>query len=488
MWFVSGRRELAGPAVEQPVRVRSQALANASCSAAACHGAPATSSLMGSPGDDCWKSSATQWLARDPHTEAYNALTGPWADRILRHLRSTEPDRWAAQPTDEPRCLACHTNPTLAALDAPQRARLQRLLAEGVSCEACHGNASGWVYEHTTWTAENRPTGYARFGMKKLYDVGERALVCAGCHVGAPADPDRGEPLRDMNHDMIAAGHPRLNFEYADFLRRVRPHWVEKDRTRESSPPLAAETEVKGWLLGRVASAEAACRLLADRAERAVRDEASSWPELSESNCFSCHHRVLPTGWKKPRPEAGREPGAPVWQPIWPLTQPLHLAALGRSRPLTPLVARTQEELNALREVLEVAGVPRPGAARERASATADTLLNLRTALQSLPERSVAQTCLDLYDAIAEPPFDWDDACQVVHGLAALERMRLRLAPPDRQSTNPRFNPVFERLKLRRSSQGIGYNSPRGYDPDVLRREFGDLLSEVRRETRAVVK
>jgi hypothetical protein len=324
--------------------------------------------------------------------------------------------------------------------------------------------------------------------MKKLYDLGERALVCAGCHVGAPADPNRGEPLRDMNHDMIAAGHPRLNFEQADYQRRLRPHWVEKDRTRGSCPPAAPEAEAKGWLLGRVASAEAACRLLADRAERGARDETSPWPELAESSCFSCHHRVLPEGWSRPRPSAGREPGAPIWQTIWPLTQPSHLATLGRARPLTPFVERAQHELAALRDVVEVPGVPRPGTVRERAGAAADILQNLRMALQDLPERTTASISLQLYDAVTETPFDWDEACQVVHGLAALERMRLRLAPPDRQSTNPVFNPIFDRLRQRRTSRGSGYNSPGGYDPEVLRREFGDLLSTVRTETRAVVK
>src|SRR6476660_5000791 len=105
------------------------------------------------------------------------------------------------------------------------------LRSEGVGCEACHGNASSWYGPHTgdTWSAANRPALYQTHGMHKLYDVGERALVCAGCHVGAPADEKRGYPVpRDMNHDMIAAGHPRLNFDFADYQRRLPPHWQEK--------------------------------------------------------------------------------------------------------------------------------------------------------------------------------------------------------------------------------------------------------------------
>src|SRR6185312_10631892 len=140
-----------------------------------------------------------------------------------------------------------------------------------------------------TWTAANRDTGYQQSGMARLYDIGERALACAGCHVGAPADPERGYPVRDMNHDMIAAGHPRLNFDFADYQRRLPPHWQEKDRLAAAATPRPPDFEAKGWLVGRVAAAEAACRLTADRARR-----LAPWPEFAEFNCYACHHDLVP--------------------------------------------------------------------------------------------------------------------------------------------------------------------------------------------------
>ncbi|MFO0801822.1 MAG: hypothetical protein U0791_01680 [Gemmataceae bacterium] len=166
-----------------------------------------------------------------------------------------------------------------------------------MSCEACHGDAGKWMPKHTTWGKTDRAAGYDATGMAKLFDIGERAVICAGCHVGAAADDSRGYPVRDMNHDMIAAGHPRLNFDFAEYQRWLRPHWQEEDR----SP----EFEVKAWLVGRAAHAEAATKLTADRESRGKAGSAP-WPEFAESSCVSCHHKLedgFPAVSAKPAPQ-----------------------------------------------------------------------------------------------------------------------------------------------------------------------------------------
>ena len=79
---------------------------------------------------------------------------------------------------------------------------------DGVNCESCHGPAQLWLAEHTQYGWNNRPPlEKERLGMRPTRELPERAAVCVGCHVGPPG--------RDMNHDLIAAGHPRLNFEFA---------------------------------------------------------------------------------------------------------------------------------------------------------------------------------------------------------------------------------------------------------------------------------
>lgn len=263
------------------------------CASSGCHGGSAIQSLTGTLDDRTWAGSAAHWLAVDPHTRAYAALESPLAKSIMERFAP------GFGATEDVRCLACHTNPSLADVDAISRERLMRL--EGVNCEACHGNAGKWMPLHTTWTAANRAAGYDSTGMVKLFDIGERALMCAGCHVGAPADESRGYPVRDMNHDMIAAGHPRLNFDFADFQRLLTPHWKEEDGS--------SEFEVKAWLVGRAAHAEAAAKLTADRETRG-KAGAATWPEFAESSCVSCHHK-LGDGF----PNAGARPVPPV---IWP--------------------------------------------------------------------------------------------------------------------------------------------------------------------------
>jgi hypothetical protein len=259
------------------------------CASAACHGGSAIDSLTGKLSDRTWAGSASHWLAVDPHTKAYAALETPLAATIM--------ERYApgARATEDARCLACHTNPSLAKADADLRER--QLRSEGVSCEACHGDAGRWMPKHTTWTEADRAAGYDATGMVKLFDIGERAVLCAGCHVGAPADESRGYPVRDMNHDMIAAGHPRLNFDFAEYQRWLRPHWQEADR----SP----EFEVKAWLVGRAAHAEVADKLTKDRESRGRAGEAP-WPEFAESSCVSCHHKLgdgFPSVSVKPAPQ-----------------------------------------------------------------------------------------------------------------------------------------------------------------------------------------
>ena len=291
---VTGEVRSPGSGSSGTAPVNGRTIGVGGCVSAGCHGGSAVDSLSGKLDERTWNGSASHWLAVDPHTKAYSALELPLANWIM--------DRFAkgTRATDDPRCLACHTNPSLAWREATEREKLQR--ADGVSCEACHGDAGKWMPQHTTWTPSNRAAGYEQTGMARLFDIGERAAACAGCHVGAPADESRGYPVRDMNHDMIAAGHPRLNFDFADYQRRLSPHWMEEDR----SP----EFEVKSWLVGRAASDEAAAVLKADRATRGKAGIAPM-PEYADWSCASCHHK-LGDGF----PSRGARPTDPL---VWPI-------------------------------------------------------------------------------------------------------------------------------------------------------------------------
>ena len=331
-----------------------------------------------------------------------------------------------------------------------------------MSCESCHGNANRWFQDHTAFGTRNRHEAYDAVGMPKLFDLGTRAEVCVGCHVGAPADPSRGLPLRDMNHDMIAAGHPRLNFDFAESQRRLNPHWFEKDRTAsDPRTPAGPAFEAKSWLVGRIASAEAACVLLADRATR-----ADPWPEFAEMNCFACHHEFEPSGWRlsAAKRTPARKPGMAAWQTLWPVTRTDDFARLGSD---------ANHDTVALVTLMERSRSPNPSLAATAATTTAKKLRGVRDSLSRLPEKDAGKVARGVFLSI--PPeradlLDWDEARQVGFGLAALDRARLKLGgTPD-----PLLARLGAYLQLPRPPDGGGFDSPRGYTPAAGR----DLLRE----------
>ena len=411
------------------------------CAAAGCHGAPAAVALTkgygpNEPSD--WSCSATFWLASDPHNRAYAVLKGPLATAIMDRLNRGAP----ANPPplkafEDIRCLACHTNPGLVAAEQigsrradPQLAHLQ---SDGVSCEACHGNASGWLHPHANWVAaDHQGDTFDKAGMTKLYDIGERALMCAGCHVGAGADPKRGYPVRDMNHDMIAAGHPRLNFDFAEYQRRLPPHWHEKDRTVRGAPQRGPDFEARSWLIGRVAHAEAACNLLISRVSR-IKDanDPAPWPEFAESSCVSCHHTIGDDEKRFPPPMPGgdRKPGVPSWQPIWPITGSVDHTGVepGTVGPMRKLLQQTNGPMRKLLQQTEKSR-PSPDDTRNAAEAAVRILRDVRGSLVGIQEGPKAlEAVKDVVRAglnTPAEPLDWDRAAQVFQGLAAFERSR----------------------------------------------------------------
>ncbi len=319
----------------------------AGCAGAACHGADADLKLP--PGKDCWPEAVSRFQAADPHTRAFDVLKTAEAKQIVNGIGGTD-------ATKDMRCLACHTTPQYAGDTA--RA------AVGIGCAGCHGEADKWLRPHTGWrkNPDTRPDDY-RHGPNALHDIRARAKVCAGCHVGAPASP--GVPVRDMNHDMIAAGHPRLFFDLAELQRRLPKHWYE------TLPESAL------WMVGRVAHAEAACELLADRATR-----KAPWPEFAEGNCASCHHAIQAND-----PPKG---GAVRWQALWPLND--------------------APALKSLHATMSVKGTPDAEKVQKLAATAAGQLKALQMPNVEFPKST---------DAL-----DPDEILQLLHGLAAQERDR----------------------------------------------------------------
>jgi hypothetical protein len=237
-------------------------LGSLSCSAAACHGSEPVDSKRALRGEEF-----VRWLHSDPHAKAAQTLAGEKYREIL--LRVSGRDDGQAEPQQQARCAKCH-DPLGGTGDHTTISPV----GHGIGCETCHGNAEHWLSRHYERDIER--SELTALGLLDTKNLHVRAKQCASCHVGS-AD-------QDMNHDMIAAGHPPLRFElsaYHDLIQHK--HWND---TRERLEKRDYQAQL--WAAGQTASAGARLELLDARCNHS----AEQWPELAEYNCFSCHQRI----------------------------------------------------------------------------------------------------------------------------------------------------------------------------------------------------
>ena len=250
---------------------------SASCATAACHGGLAGHKFVGSE--------FPIWSARDPHSRAFSVLRNDLSVQMAEQLKLPKPAHESAI------CLNCHSPVT--STESKLSSITGRKPLDGVDCEQCHGPAERWLSEHVRTDWKNRPADdKRRRGYRDLTDVLTRANTCADCHVGAPS--------RDVNHDLIAAGHPRLFFELATFHANWPKHWpAETDAKRHpvAEPSTGGSIfEAKLWAVGQVVTAQRSLELLIQRTELA-KETPTKWPELAEWNCFACHHDLQSASW-----------------------------------------------------------------------------------------------------------------------------------------------------------------------------------------------
>jgi hypothetical protein len=390
------------------------------------------------------------WAADDPHAQAYAVLFTPESQRMVQALNlGNAPD--AAAKAD--RCLACHSLPVSGARTADARGNVSVLLSDGVSCEACHGPAEKYLAAHTMqgW----HPPGDSQFDsslrMKNTVDIASRAKICAGCHVGQP--DAEGRPWRDVNHDLIAAGHPRLNFDFAAYMATLPAHWNAKKHPERFD-------ELHSLVAGQFMTADAALKVLETRANAAKQPAISTnadksyetmpfvsatWPEFSEYDCFACHHDLRGRSWRQQLIQPGDNPlrssaadstdapqpkrGSPGWG-TWYFETPRILAH-------TPAIISPTDGkhwLASLNQLTLAMQSPAPEPAKVAALAH-DSGVNLETAWSSSPWSALltAPTAdpqslrTALLKSLATEfkrhrPSDWDQFVQYYLALVAIER------------------------------------------------------------------
>ncbi len=400
-----------------------------SCSASACHGASITRQQP-------WRSAFTVWAAEDRHSQAYAVLFEERALRMARLLGLKAPHQ-------ERRCLDCHS--IQGASESPLA---QTALTDGVGCEACHGPARQWLAAHTLkdWNVKTQT-----LGMNDTLDVATRAKTCVPCHVGAP--------WRDVNHDLIAAGHPRLAFELLSYQKAMPPHWAAK----KDEDPVAV------WAIGRLTSLEASLDLLSYRAglSKATPDGPNTrptWPEFAEFDCYNCHRPMLRSDTASPSalglPKRNPWYLAVVDELFKPKGSDTRLAFvwMDPADPWTPLDAAALKpaigDLATARATLE--------GWKTKSPPTAD-----------LMQRITAQATIN--DA------SWDEAAQTYLALVALaDRSRPSLRDSRQQDLDEKLAALKEAVQfpvqIGTSGESFHFDSPRNYSPQKFREAMQALV------------
>jgi len=426
---------------------------SSSCAGRGCHGAVTKVGTVGSE--------FSTWHDDDEHARAYDVLLDPRSKVIEANL---DPDgkykglvKWDAQGKLTPEalatvkaeqdglCLKCHNLP-----DATDGGRSAATAAQatGVGCESCHGPARKWLETHyhedfQKLTADQK---HERYGLVALDTAERRAGACVACHVG--------DATKEVNHDLIAAGHPRLNFELATFLADMPEHWNAADVAKAHGPISEAQT----WAVGQVATARAFAELTAARSADADRP----WPEFTEYACYACHHDLA---GNRPQYRAGKsKPGTFLWN-SWGSPLAIRLAeARGDTAVHDGMVALT-DAMNRL--------APPRADVTPKAQAAAKALEALEAALKTKPFtaanlKALVGAAVATEDSRAAATANWDAAAQLYLAAVVLANE----SKPD-PATTKALAALADRLGFPadRDSPGVGF------DPEKVRAAFAELAA-----------
>jgi hypothetical protein len=436
-----GQRKTSPPKIEDRAALPApRSLVGAgSCTSSGCHAAPVENHAA-------WQSAYTVWSTRDPHAGAHEALRGPLAERIVTALVARDPARPQPPAHENMACIGCH-----ATARGPTA-------GEGVSCESCHGPAGRWLVAHAEkgWMTRGNA-----LGMIDLGDPFICATTCADCHVGGPPTSDGA--IREVTHDLVAAGHPRLAFELRSFKRAEPPHWHDRFMAIADGD---APGPLDEWAQGRLAAVANFLRQVGTQARAAGSGDrgiaSGVWPEFTSFDCHGCHRpatlvaAMRPSGVRRTAPT-----GSPRLEPmLWS-----HLDAILPEESLGPL---SQARI----------AIDRRWTAIPDAATIADAVRAIEAARTGVHARLADASSGDLALQIVRDtaPADWAEAVSAIGGLEALA---------DREAAAGRLvaeGAVRSRLaSLRRllefpietvDGRTERFASPRGYDATAV----GELL------------
>lgn len=264
----------AAQAQPLPYQSKAKSLGVVNCASELCHG-----SVSPWKDSNVLQNEYVTWSRVDKHaTRAYRVLFDERSKRIAANLRLAEP------PDRSPLCLECH------AFAPPMALRGERFkVADGVSCEGCHGPAGDWIERHVATGATHADN--VAHGLYPLEDPVAQAKLCLSCHFGN----------RDkfVTHRMMGAGHPRMSFELDTFSGTQPAHFVIDADWRARKGEWDG---VRIWAIGQALAAAELLDVLLDP----KRSRDGLFPELVVFDCYACHHPMSDLRWS---PRGGTSPG-----------------------------------------------------------------------------------------------------------------------------------------------------------------------------------
>lgn len=436
------------------------------------------------------------WKTEDQHSKAYERLLGRRSKRMGEIL--------GRDVSKDAACLACHA--TGAGASAEEGSA--DVLAEGVSCVACHGAYVDWIEKHWVlgerWRALAAGEKEATYGLTDLRDTAKRTSVCISCHVGSLKEG------KFVTHEMYAAGHPPLpSFEAATFSQSMPTHWWEPADVPylKGKPPevLARYHVVPGDLpqtklavTGGVAALRAAMAILDDapRERAGEKDAEAAAPDFARFDCYACHHELRRQGWRPNRGFVGTPGRVPL--PGWPET--LVRLGIAATEPDAADMKRATGALDQDLATLFKANDARPygdaaqvAAAAEAVRGRAAALLKSLTGSNDKPlfDRKAAIRLLGSLCKLAqEGTPDYDSARQLAWAFRVIvseveppkahsEGLRKALDELDRTLrltlTESPQQPIDEQLTARMQALS-------SYDPVLFQKQFAELARWLPRE------
>lgn len=410
----------------------------ASCAGSTCHG------RMEADGAVVRQDELARWQepssAAGAHSRAFQILGSRRSRQIAQTLG-------LGDPASAPSCLGCHSTP------AEGDKGRKFLTQDGVSCEGCHGGASGWIASHYAVGASHADN-VAR-GMTALERPQVRAGVCLDCHLGS------ARTGQFVTHRMMAAGHPRISFELDLFSTLQQHHDEDGDYAQRKG----RTDSVRFWAVGQALALHRSMTLYASG-----RGTEGAFPEFTFFDCHSCHRRIYDQADRSLTFEAN--PGRPI-----PFAQPpfndenMILLAAAAKVAAPAMVARLEADTRAFHQAMGQ-GREASAAAARKLAATAQALANALGGINGTPDMAFA-----MIDAIAAPTIsgrftDYQGSVQAVMGV---DTLLTSLVKSGRISAGAAAG---IRADINRAYAAV--NEPNSYRPAQFRAALGSAVRSIR--------